>query len=280
MTTTSTITSEADGASPAITEGSVKAISPVYDIVRDIARGGLAGIIVGLVVVGVGGRLVMRIAALRVPSATGAFTENGNRIGDITLDGSLALIVFVGLFGAVFLGVVWVVISPWLPGTGLVKGLVAMPIAVAFGAVGLIEGRNPDFFVLDHDPLVVAVLIALVALVAPAMALVDGWLDRRLPKATSRDSGAALGYLILTLVGGLMGGVLMLQSLGNPQSQPIGVTVVIVGFVTLAWWFQRSRGRQTPPTSLVVLARTILLVGTVWGFVVLLPEVNEALGLR
>ena len=106
---------------------------PGGEILRDITRGGLAGLVVGIVVAGFGGRLVMRLAALVVPSANGAFTENGNRIGEITFVGSVALIIFAGLAASIFLAVVWVAISPWLPGRGVVRGLVAMPIAIAFG---------------------------------------------------------------------------------------------------------------------------------------------------
>jgi hypothetical protein len=259
-------------------EPEAASVLPIDEILRDIARGGLAGLIVGIVVAGLGGRIVMRLAALIVPSATGAFTENGNRIGDITLAGSLVLIVFVGLLAAVFFGVIWVVISPWLPGRGWVKGVVAMPIAVAFGAVGLIEGGNVDFFVLRRDPLVVAVLVALVALTAPAMALADGWLDRHLPHAPSGRSTAGGIYVALTVIGGTLGAMLMLQALVGPKSQPLGFTVVVVGLMTLAWWYQRVHGRTTPPRGLVIAARTVLVLGTVAGFAVLIPEIRGALG--
>ena len=164
---------------------------PGGEILRDITRGGLAGLVVGILVAGLGGRLVMRLAALLVPSANGAFTENGNRIGEITLVGSVALIVFAGLAASILLAVVWVAIAPWLPGRGVVRGLVAMPVAVALAAFGLINAGNPDFVVLRHDPIVVVILLALVAVTAPAMAVVDGWLDRRLPHAAAVASPRA-----------------------------------------------------------------------------------------
>jgi len=252
---------------------------PAGEILRDISRGGLAGIVVGLVVAGLGGRIVMRIAALVVFSKNTPPTENGNRIGDITLGGSLGLIVFVGPLAAIFFGVVWVVISPWLPGTGLAKGLVAMPIAVALGAFGLIDGNNPDFLFLRRDPIVVAILIALVASIGPAMALADGWLDRHLPHAESRESSVGTAYLVLTLIGGVLGGMLLGQAVLGQQSKPLGITVLVVGLVTLAWWYQRVHGRRTPSRALTVAGRTAMLFGTIAGFVVLIPEVSGALGL-
>ncbi|MHB8399971.1 MAG: hypothetical protein ACYDCI_13745, partial [Candidatus Limnocylindrales bacterium] len=102
------------------------------EVWRDIARGGLAGLVVGIVVAGFGGRIAMRLAALRVGDATGALTENGNRIGDITLAGSLGLILIGVLFGALA-GTVWVVVRPWLPGAGLRRALVATIVAIGLG---------------------------------------------------------------------------------------------------------------------------------------------------
>ena len=252
---------------------------PMGEVFRDIARGGLAGLVAGILVAGLGGRLVMRLAALIVPSATGFQTENGNRIGEITASGSLGLIVFVGLLGALVFASVWVAIAPWLPGRGLVRGLVAMPIAVALGSFGLISSENPDFAVLEHNPLVVASLILLVASAAPAMAIADGWFDRRLPHASSATSTLASVYALLTVIGVGFGGLLLIQAALGEVSRPLGLTVIAVGIATLLWWSQRMRGQAAPSRALVLAARSILLLGTVAGLVVLLPELTGALGL-
>jgi len=252
---------------------------PMGEVFRDIARGGLAGLVAGILVAGLGGRLVMRLAALIVPSATGFQTENGNRIGEITASGSLGLIVFVGLLGALVFASVWVAIAPWLPGRGLVRGLVAMPIAVALGSFGLISSENPDFAVLEHNPLVVASLIVLVASAAPAMAIADGWFDRRLPHASSATSTLASVYALLTVIGVGFGGLLLIQAALGEVSRPLGLTVIAVGIATLLWWSQRMRGQAAPSRALVLAARSILLLGTVAGLVVLLPELTGALGL-
>ena len=256
---------------------------PGGEILRDITRGGLAGLVVGIVVAGFGGRLVMRLAALVVPSANGAFTENGNRIGEITFVGSVALIIFAGLAASIFLAVVWVAISPWLPGRGVVRGLVAMPIAIAFGAVALINAGNSDFVVLRHDPVVVAMLLALVAATAPAMAVADGWFDRRLPHAGSVASPSGIVYVVLSVIGLALGSVLVMQAIVGQQLQPFGVTVLVTvlvaGLLTLGWWAQRLSGAATPPRGLRIAGRTILVVGTSLGFAALAPELGGALGL-
>ena len=76
------------------TMGEQSEFSPIGEMLRDIARGGISGAIVGVVVGGLGGRLMMRLAAILHPDAVGALTENGNRIGDITMGGTLFLVLF------------------------------------------------------------------------------------------------------------------------------------------------------------------------------------------
>jgi hypothetical protein len=251
-------------------------------VVRDIARGGLVGLIVGIVVCGIGGRLVMRLAALLVPAATGLPTENGNRIGDITLGGTMGLVVFAGLLGAIAVGVTWTVVSPWLPGRGVVRGLVAAPIAVALGSFALIVGDNPDFPILRHDPLVVASLLLLVGSTMPAAALVDGRLDRRLPRPASLATPVGLGYLAFAGLGGVVAGLPFVSAAfgGASEARPLALTVVLVGFVTIAWWRERLAGRTTPSPALRLAAWSILAGGTIFGLVTFLPQLLAALGLR
>ena len=248
-------------------------------ILRDIARGGIAGLVVGLVVGGLGGRLVMRAAALLVPDATGRLTENGNRVGAITADGTLALLIFGGLAVAILMGVIWVVIAPWLPTSTGARGLAAIPVAVAFGSPFLIERFNPDFLILRHDAVVVASLLVLVAVTAPAMAWTDGWLDWHLPNPASVASVAGIVYLVLTAIGGLLG-ALVLVGVSTELSWAVGATVVLMGMCTLAWWALRLTGEAAPPRTLLLAARSILAAGTVVGLVLLLPELAGALGIR
>ena len=211
------------------------------EVWRDIARGGLAGLVVGLVVAGLGGRIAMRLAALRVGDAAGAFTENGNRIGDITLAGSLGLILVGLLFGA-FAGTIWVVVRPWLPGAGLPRALVAMIVAIGLGSFELIRGENSDFTVLKHDPVVVGLLVGLVGLVGLSVSLVDGWLDRRLPVAASVTSRPTSIYVAISLVGALLILPLVVSAFLGSDMRFVGLGLVVVGLATLRWWVLRFRG--------------------------------------
>lgn len=260
--------------------GPADASSPAIEVLRDITRGGLAGLIVGILLAGIGGRIVMRLAALLVPDADGAFTENGNVVGAITLEGSLALIVFIGLFIGASAGSLWVVMSPWLPQRPAVRAALTVPIALGLGVNGLIEDRNPDFAILGHDPLVVGLLVVLVALFGPALVVVERWLDRRLPHPRPGDTRVIAGYVVVTVLGSFLTLTLVVPSFLGSDVADSGLALIVVGLCTLGWWRFRIQGRTSPPTLLVLGARAALTFATVAGLAVALREVTGALGLR
>ena len=250
--------------------------TPLGGILRDIARGGFTSIIVGLVGGGIGGRIVMRLAALLVPESAGAFTENGNRIGEITLGGSLGLALF-GLIAGVIAATIWVVVSPWIPGVGLRRAVLAMPIAVALGTPGLIDGDNRDFSILGHDPTVVGMLVVLVAIIGFLFALVDDGLDRRLPVATG-PAGTVYALVAMVGVAVVLLVVVSFLTASQPTTVLTGVALIGVGLATLGTWVLRVKGR--PRSSwLIIAGRAALTVAVVIGFARAVPEVSRALGM-
>ena len=256
-------------------------LSPTGEVLRDIARGGISGAIVGIVVGGLGARVVMRAAAILHPDAVGALTENGNRIGEITLGGTLFLIVF-GLIFGVFAGALWVVVSPWIPGRSRTRALLTAGVAIAIGTPLLIIGGNPDFVILDHDPVVVALLVALVGLIGLSIALLDSWLDRRLPHAVAGRKVPAALYAIVTLMGAVLvlPFVLLIFLTSDEYQLPLraGYALLVVGLCTATWWGLRVRGRVSAPHGLVIAGRGALLVAVILGVLTSLPHTSRALG--
>ena len=255
-------------------------VAPLGGITRDIARGGLAALLVGLVGCGLGSRLAMRLAALLVPESTGRITENGNLVGSITLDGSLFLVVgglFIGLLG----GVIWVAISPWIPGTGLRRAGLAAVIGIGLGAGGLIDGANPDFTMLRHDPRVVVSLVGLVGLIGFGFAAVDGWLERRLPPVTTRRTWSTSVYELLALLGVLVivpFTVFVYAASENRATVVQGVLLGAVAIATLAWWVRRLHGQPERSVRRMLVGRLALLVAVGYSYATLIPEVAQALG--
>ncbi len=260
------------------------AVWPVGEILRDIARGGIAGIIVGLLVAGLGGRLVMRVAAILHEGAAGIFTENGEVIGHITLEGTLALMVFGGLGMGLLAGTIWVVVGPWIPGRGLPRAIATALAAIALGTPMLIQRLNPDFVVLDHDPLVVALLIGLVGLVGLSIALVDGALDARLPRPGRRLSIATTVYVVITLIGlFLIVPIVIVILLDQREYRApirVGWALAAVGACTLGWWVLRVKGRSAPPRALRLVGGIALSIAVGLGVVTSLPHILGAAGIR
>jgi hypothetical protein len=109
---------------------------------RHVGMASLAGLISGVVVGGALGRIAMRISGFTAgPTLAGVTTENGNRVGDITMAGSLAVVVFVGLGSGVLGGMIYAIAEPWLRRVRPWHG-------VAFGAALLL---GFGFTVLDPD---------------------------------------------------------------------------------------------------------------------------------
>jgi hypothetical protein len=73
-------------------------VTALARLARHVGIAALAGVLTGIVVGGLLGRIAMRVSGLMSrPELIGARTENGNRVGDVTFDGTLGLVVFVGV---------------------------------------------------------------------------------------------------------------------------------------------------------------------------------------
>jgi hypothetical protein len=229
---------------------------------REIARGGLAGLITGLAMGGGGARLAMRIASLIDPSARGRTTEAGFSVGEFTLGGTIGLVVFGGIFTGIGLAIIWVIVRPWLPNRGVGRYLVAALIGVAMGGRFAIDGRNIDFFILDPAWGQVAIFLLLSALTGAAVVAVDQWLERRLPPAR-RD--LMIGYGIVAIIGLVLTIPSMLLYFRAEEcacvSPPRLVGVFFIGLAVLtarSWFVEDGSSQWTSRGGPVVLAAMVV----------------------
>lgn len=114
-----------------------------------------AGLVVGLVVAGIGSRVVMRLLAVADPDARGVVTENGNRVGEITLGGTLALVLFVGVFSGIAAGLIVFGVRRWLPARLLWRGLALSAVLLAALGGTVLDPDNLDFRLLEPAGLAV-----------------------------------------------------------------------------------------------------------------------------
>ncbi|HET7726368.1 MAG TPA: hypothetical protein VFK54_03495 [Candidatus Limnocylindrales bacterium] len=252
-------------------------------LLREVVATALAGLVTGIVVLGLGGRLVMRAATLLDPGAIGRLTENGNRIGDITLGGTVALILFGGMFFGLGAAIVWTAIWRWLPQQPIRRALVAMPVAVAVSGFLLVEGDNPDFRILDLQPIVIGLLLGLIALFGAVLALVDAAFQRRLPAVRPERLRVAGGYALL--VG--LGAVLVLPFIVGfyfsadicfcRPERPTGTAIAVAGGATIVAWLLRANGRDPRPPALVAVGRTAVVAAVVLGSLRVIEEIRVIL---
>ena len=102
-----------------------------------------AGVLAGLLVLGLGGRLVMRLlAATSGRTAQGRLTEAGERVGEITTDGTIGFLLFVGVGGGLVTAIAFLLVRRWLPSTAGPAGLVAGLLLI--GTLGVSDPFSPD----------------------------------------------------------------------------------------------------------------------------------------
>ena len=219
----------------------------------------LAGVTLGVVVGGVGGRVAMGVLRLTSPdTVVGLTSDDGFEIGQVTLGGTYNLLLVgaaFGVLGAALHGLV----SPWLIGP---RWFEHVTVALGSGAVVgsmLVHTDGVDFTVLEPAWLAIACFVAIPALfgglVGPTMERLarrgawsaTGWRRRALPVL-------AIGVLPLTIF-----------------------PVAAVGAVVLAWSPVRAWGLASRVHASVVL-RTIVraawLLVAVVGLASLLGDVQ------
>jgi hypothetical protein len=139
------------------------------------AVGLLTGLVVGVLVVGPAGRLAMRLLAATSPEARGRTTEANEVVGEITLDGTLAFFVFVGVPFGLVVGLTYALTAFVLPrgmAGGAVFGVAAL---VIFGStVDPLRSDNPDFEIIGPGWLSVTTFAVMAVLTGVLTAPIAG----------------------------------------------------------------------------------------------------------
>ena len=242
----------------------------IPEVVREIAAGSLSGIVVGIVVGGIGSRLVMRLSAIAAGSGVeGVTTANGNRVGEITVGGTIALIIFGGVFAGIFGGLLYASVRPWLAPFARWRGLVFGFGVLALAGSLILDAANSDFIVLRPPLLNVAMFAAVFLIFGIAIAPV---FDRTL-RALAEGSAilgalALLGVVLAALfIGlGLVSGFTALAS--SPTTVDL-INLLMLG-VIVAGLAARALGPRlaSPPWRLATYAllAAALLVGAAYTY--------------
>ncbi len=243
----------------------------IAELIRHLALVGLAGALSGVVAGGIGGRLVMRIAAVAAHDGViGSATENGNRIGDITAGGTIALVIFVGiLFGGVG-AIAYLISENWLRWAGRWRHLLFALFLLVIGAPTTLVPGNFDFSLVGNQGLVVGMFLALFLLFGIPMAwLVDSF-ERRFPRVNpDRPERSVAGYVVIMSLGtlSLLLFVLMLFVESVCGCEPNYITgAFLIGLGVTTIMARSSQLTTALPWRLTSVAKTaayVLFVGAV-----------------
>ena len=215
-------------------------------VVQRVLAVGFVSAVAGLVIGGVGGRIAMRVSALAAQDwAQGRLTDAGARVGEITVGGTIALILLGG--GAAFLlGAALVAVgSELLPRRPWLRSALGAAVFLALAGPLVVDPANVDFVILEPVALNVAMFAGLVALfgavTVPAVAWCERWIDRRLH---IRLTGWSLP-VVLALLGAVLayGTAWMLTSpefCGCADPSPLTALLLAGAFAaTGALWVRR-----------------------------------------
>jgi hypothetical protein len=190
---------------------------PLGRLVRAVGIGDLAGLAAGFVAGGLGSRLAMRIAAIAAgPDQRGVLTENENRVGEITLSGTLFLLFFgtiLGLFG----GLLYIAVRPWLPRSTRWRGPAFGALLLAVFGFVAIERDNFDFRRFGPALLNIGMFAALFVLFGLVAAPLAERADRAFPAVPPRQRPRLRTFGAYALPG--VGAI--------PSALPIGSAVMV-----------------------------------------------------
>jgi hypothetical protein len=185
----------------------------------------IAAVVAGLLVIGPGGRLVMRLLAVTAGDvAQGAVTEAGEIVGRTTVAGTIGFVLFVGLFGGILLSGLWGGLRKWLPAGRVGALVVGLLFAVTFATrLDPLRPENRDFRIVGPGWLSVLSMLVLGALSVLTISAVAGRVSRSLPLVEKRPGAVAAYVPLLFLVpfaGALpvivLGGAAGIALLGQP----------------------------------------------------------------
>lgn len=239
------------------------ATRPALQLCWLLVVGMLTGYAVGATVVGPAGRLAMRLLAATSPDATGLRTEADETVGQITVAGTIAFVVFVGLVVGLLVGLVYVLVSTALP-RGIVGGVVyGLVLLVVLGSVlDPLRADNEDFDIVGPGWLAVVTFASMALLTGGVAAAFAGRIAAALP--TPRLVWAWW----LVPVGAFSALVLVLA--------PVALVVVVVGgFVFLVTAGLRSTGEDSRGRGRRVLQGVLAaaVLVTLPGFVLALDDI-------
>jgi hypothetical protein len=217
----------------------------------------LSGLLSGLLIGGVGGRLAMFVLRLTSPDALhGAETDDGFTIGEFS--GETLFLLAIAALAGIVLALAYLTVRRWLPARR--RPLQGAVLAGLLGGALIVNPGGIDFTLLEPLGLAVAMFVALPALYGAATVALTEWLLVR----PGRWRPARVAAIVLFAVIGFFG--------------LVGAVIAVVGFgayFAARRWPEIAQGAASPAVTWVV--RGLLLVGAALCAVDLWGDATEIL---
>jgi hypothetical protein len=235
-----------------------------FGLFRHITIGGLSGLTAGILVGGVGGRLFMRIAgAVAGERGAGAQTEAGFTVGELTLEGTIFLIIFIGIFTGVMGAAIYLAFRPWLAWAGRWSGLAFGVVLFGLGSAtsDIMNTDNVDFIILRNSELLVTLIFALFLAFGVVVDGMFSYLDARMPGKERHSRITTVVYVVVSAIGLLMVAAPGSAAIGGDAlcdcDSPVRAwtSFAIVFLATLVFWILSIVKR---PTSGALKAAAVL----------------------
>ena len=227
------------------------------DAATFLSRGLLGGLICGVVIGGVGGRLAMFVLRLTSDdSLRGAETDDGFIIGSFTGD-TLFLVIATGLLGAAG-GLVYLGVRGWFPRPW--RAVAYALLGATFGGTVIIEPGGVDFTELEPLSLAVAFFVVLPAAYGAAVSVVTERLLRAGRSPTTWRMVLGLLPLALLVAGG-----------------PIGLALFAIGALAIAGNREGRVGQVWRSTPVTWLGRTGIAIAIGLSGFALMRDVGAVL---
>ncbi|HUF53837.1 MAG TPA: hypothetical protein VMR52_08705 [Dehalococcoidia bacterium] len=206
-------------------------------LIRHLGIIGIAGVSLGLIVGGVGGRIVMRIAAIAAPDRVeGSLTENGNAIGAVTVGGTIELLIFVGILLGAVGAVIYAASERWLRWAGSFSPIAFALLILMVGSPEALDHDNRDFLLVGNYELMVGLFVGLFLLYSVPLPFLIKVLEERLPRVDpTRPLDSIVGYLSLASLGSLFA-ILITVLLISEADVAAALVLVGMGLATILFW--------------------------------------------
>jgi hypothetical protein len=205
----------------------------------------------------------MRVLAATSPDAQGLLTDAAEVVGEITLGGTIAFFVFVGLTAGTISGVVFVLLHRTLPAGPFGGALIGILLLIVLGTrVDPLRPGNPDFEILGPGWLAISLFTTLAAATGAFVAATAGRLSRALPLT---------GWALLAYVAPLLFFLLPVLVF----AWPLGVLVLAGGvvFVTVGRLRVPSAAQSRRRLRALQAAVALVVLASLPAFVSALVEI-------